>query len=107
MFNFPNMYSGNIVTVYGRQGAEAFQMMPNSSIVLIDSTADRVWLAQTDGAGFKTLRPFIITPEQDKPTSTLEERVARLEGLFNESNVAGNEPNGASSTDDESGAVSE
>lgn len=83
--NVPPHY--DIVKVSGRQGVDAFQMGPNSSVLLLDETAPIVWLVQTDGAGFKTPTPFSITPyEQPAPINVndLEERIKKLEGLVNE-----------------------
>ncbi len=86
---FPN-YSTNIVKqdviqVNGKQGAEAYQMAPNSSALLLDNTAPIVWLAQTDGAGYKVVTPYKIVPiEPEKPVdlNALEERIAKLEGML-------------------------
>lgn len=41
-------------------GARAFQMLPNSESLLLDETEPLVWLAVTDGAGYKTVTPFKI-----------------------------------------------
>lgn len=80
-----------IIRVNGENGARALQMAPNSNVLLLDETADLVWLAQTDGAGYKTVTPYSIAPYQ--PTtqvsvSDLEERIARLEARLNEQNPA-------------------
>lgn len=80
-----------IIRVNGENGAKAFNLQPNSSILLLDETAPIIWLAQTDGAGYKTLTPYTITPYQAEPTpdyNTLEERVKKLEEILNESNNA-------------------
>ena len=92
-----------IIHVNGENGAQAFQMMPNSQALLLDDTAPLVWLAQTDGAGYKTVTPYTIAPYKAKEpvdVRSLEERIERLEGILNgKSNVAdakqnesGNEP---------------
>ena len=76
-----------ITRVNGRNGAEAFQLPPNSSTLLLDETAPIVWLAQTDGAGYKTLAPYSISPYQPAPpvdVQSLEDRVKRLEEMINE-----------------------
>lgn len=81
-----------IVRVNGENGARAYALPPNSSILLLDETAPIVWLAQTDGAGYKTITPYTITPHQAEPTNdynSLAERVKRLEEMLNaKSNVA-------------------
>lgn len=76
-----------ITRVNGRNGAEAFLLAPNSSVLLLDETAPIVWLAQTDGARYKTVTPYKITPYQTEKTidiNTLENRVKKLEELINE-----------------------
>lgn len=73
--------------VSGRPGAEAYQLNANSDVLLLDNTAPIVWLVQTDGAGYKTLTAYDITPhEETKPEDvykSLEERIAKLEEKLN------------------------
>lgn len=71
-----------IIHVNGQNGAQAFQMMPNSQALLLDDTAPIVWLAQTDGAGYKTVTPYTIAPYQPEPEidlKSLDERLKKLE----------------------------
>ena len=75
-------YMQQIVRVNGEPGAHAYQMAPNSSALLLDETQPVVWLAQTDGAGYKTVTPYSIQPYR-KPESDLEQRVKRLEEMIN------------------------
>ena len=97
-----------VVRVNGKNGAEAFQMSPNSSVLLLDETAPIVWLKTTDGAGYPTLTPYSIAPYQPEPeidTKSLLQRIERLEGMINEqSNNAkvrksAKSSNGANETD--------
>ncbi len=77
----------DLVRVNGKPGAEAYQMPPNSSALLLDESAPIVWLAQTDGAGYKPLSPYSITPYQPEPpvdVKSLVGRIERLEGLIND-----------------------
>lgn len=67
-----------IIHVNGQNGAQAFQMMPNSQALLLDDTAPIIWLAQTDGAGYKTLTPYSITLYQPEPEIDLKDIDARL-----------------------------
>lgn len=98
MPNFNNLYGNQnaiqpqqlnrceITRVNGRNGAEAFMLAPNSSVLLLDETAPIVWLAQSDGAGYKTITPYSITPYQTEPpvnTKDLESRISRLEEIVN------------------------
>ena len=39
-----------IIRVNGENGARAYNMAPNSSVLLLDENMPIVWLAQTDGA---------------------------------------------------------
>lgn len=79
-------YGGQITRVNGRNGAEAFRMAQNSSALLLDENDPIVWLATTDGAGYKTLTPYTITPYQPAPpvdVNSLENRIKRLEEIVN------------------------
>ena len=63
-----------VVEVTGRAGAEAYQLGPDSSILLLDNTAPIVWLVKSDGAGYKTLSAYDIKPhEQEKPVDHFKE----------------------------------
>ena len=95
---YPNTYSQvmrqEIVKVNGENGARAYQLAANSSVLLLDETNPIVWLVQTDGAGYKTVSPFSITPYQPAPAidvNSLEERISRLEAKINEPNTFTNE----------------
>lgn len=75
-----------VIRVNGKGGADAYQLMPNSSALLLDETAPIVWLVTTDGAGYKSVQPYEIkpyTPKAPADTSSLEERIARLEAKIN------------------------
>ena len=78
-----------VTKVHGRNGAETYQMPPNSSSLLLDESEPIVWLAQTDGAGYKTLIPYDIKPHEETPApdmKSLEERIAKIEeAIKNES----------------------
>lgn len=81
-----------IIHVNGKNGAQAFQMAPNSNVLLLDDTSPIVWLAQTDGAGYKTVTPYSITPYQPKPEidlNNLEERIAKLERMIYDQSNSG------------------
>lgn len=80
-----------IIQVNGENGAKAFMMAPNSSALLMDTTAPIVWLCQSDGAGYHTQTPFSISPYQPEPpvdVRSLENRLARLEAKVNEQSDA-------------------
>lgn len=74
-----------VVRVNGRAGAESYAMGPNSSALLLDESGTLVWLATTDGAGYKTVSPYDITPHKQAPVpdySSLEERIKKLEDMI-------------------------
>ena len=89
MNNYYNSYWPNssfskqeVVKVSGRNGAEMYQMAPNSSALLLDTTAPIVWLKVTDGAGYPTITAYdIALHEEPKQVdlSALEQRLLRLE----------------------------
>lgn len=81
----PPMQRYEITRVNGRNGADAFRMAPNSSILLMDENDPVVWLKVTDGAGYATITPYSISPYQPAPAvdvNSLETRVSRLEEML-------------------------
>lgn len=85
-YSFSRPIQNEVVRVNGRNGADAFQLAPNSSILLMDETAPIVWLKTTDGAGYPTTVPYEIKPyEEPKPPdyNDLSARIKRLEELIN------------------------
>lgn len=96
-----------IVRVNGKEGAEAYRMAPNSSVLLLDETAPLVWCKMTDGAGYPTMTAYEITPYTPPAPpdySTIDARMAqiettmqqmqqlltKMEGLNNEPNTGSN-----------------
>lgn len=89
MFNpyqqFP-INNQQIVKVNGTNGANAYQLMPNSSALLLDESAPRVFLKQTDGAGFPTITAYKLEPyveEKQPDINDLSNRIKKLEEMFN------------------------
>ena len=73
-----------VIKVNGKPGVDAFQMGPNSSVLLLDETQNIVWLVQTDGAGYKTPTPFVISPYVEKPqvdVNALNDEVNSLKAM--------------------------
>lgn len=76
-----------VVRVNGRNGAEAYAIGPNSSALLLDESGMMVWLITSDGAGYKTVSAYDITPHQTAPAPdfiNLESRIRRLEDFVHE-----------------------
>ena len=71
-----------VVKVNGENGARAFQMGANSSALLLDESGALIWLVTTDGAGYKTVNPYDISPHREAPPpeyGELESRIKKLE----------------------------
>lgn len=82
----------SIVRVTGENGARAMQMAPDSQLIAVDETkSDRLWLLQTDGAGYLTVRPIkaefedIVTQQTIQETlMSISDRLTRLEEKLND-----------------------
>ena len=97
-YAYPNLYQNptyqqtmpqQVIKVHGKNGADMYRMSPNSSVLLLDELEPLVYLAQTDGAGYKTITAYDIQLHQELPpvdTHSLEQRISRLEEILNESN---------------------
>ena len=82
-----------ITKVNGENGAKAFQMPPNSSIILLDESNPKVYIKETDGASYPKLSVYKLVPDTDEKKEKkekeekisedqikkLEERIAVLE----------------------------
>lgn len=77
-----------VIRVNGENGARSYQIGANSSALLLDESGLLVWLVTSDGAGYKTVSAYDITPHQVTPApdyGTLEQRITRLEEMLNDS----------------------
>lgn len=86
----PYQQSFQITKVNGENGAKAFQMPPNSSIILLDESNPKVYIKETDGASYPKLSVYKLVPDTDTEIKEendkskdqikkLEERIAVLE----------------------------
>ena len=91
----PYQQSFQITKVNGENGAKAFQMPPNSSIILLDESSPKVYIKETDGASYPKLSVYKLVPDDDlirtdaeikaeddkskEQIKKLEERIAVLE----------------------------
>lgn len=55
-----------LISVSGKDGANAFQMPPNSRAVLFDTKEDILYKVTTDGAGYKTVQEFDFKPREQQ-----------------------------------------
>lgn len=80
-----------VVKVNGENGARAYPLGANSSALLLDESGTMAWLAVSDGAGYRTVSAYDITPHQAAPApdySSLESRISRLEEMLTNGNTA-------------------
>ena len=88
-----------VVQVNGKASVDTIQLAPNSSILVMDTSAPIVWLCTSDGVGKVTAKAYDIIEHKDTPpidTVSLEQRLTAvenyisklMEGANNESNVS-------------------
>ena len=69
-----------LISVTGLEGAKAYQLPPNSKIVLFDADSDIFYVKTTDAGGFPTIRSFSFAPiEQAAPQVSTGDYVPRSE----------------------------
>ena len=80
----PNILpSQQVLQAAGKASIDALQMAPNSSVLIMDTTAPIVWLCTSDGLGKVTSTAYDITTHKEpQPIDSLEERVTRLEAIL-------------------------
>ena len=91
---FSNYYSSfgpntlpaqQVVTANGKESIDKLRMVPNSSVLVMDTTAPIVWLCVSDGLGNVTSEPYDISPHrEEQPESDLEKRLAAIEEQLKE-----------------------
>ena len=85
--NYNSVMQSRVAEVNGINGANAYQLAPNSSVLLLDSQKPIVYLKQTDGAGYGTVNSFDLVEHKDESTKNFEnidERLKRLEQMIYE-----------------------
>ncbi len=100
MYAYPNYYNQNfsqnfqpnnylpqqqIIQVNGKASVDTIQLAPNSSVLVMDTSAPIVWMCVSDGVGKVTSTPYDITVHQDAPpvdVNSIEKRLAAVEGAI-------------------------
>lgn len=78
--NRPYTQSNNITWVQGIEGAKAYQLMPNSNAILMDSENDgRFYIKVSDNVGMCTLRTFSYEEITSTPTTDMSQYVTKDE----------------------------
>lgn len=107
---YPNYQTCKVPEVNGMNGANAYQIGANSSVLLLDTNLPIVYLKQTDGGGYATVTAFDLIAHKDAETKNMEDiksRLDRLEELINEqvTNAGGNKQFAQQSTSPTDNAV--
>lgn len=92
-----------IIQVNGKASVDTIQLAPNSSILVMDTSAPLVWLCVSDGVGKVTAKAYDIIEHKDTPpidVASVEQRLTAvenyisklMEGINNEPNVSSVKP---------------
>lgn len=55
-----------IQRVNGKESAYAYNIGPNSSVILVDNLAPKIWMVTTDSSGYKAVNGFKVIPDDDE-----------------------------------------
>jgi hypothetical protein len=83
----PILPQQQIIQVNGKASVDTIQLAPNSSVLVMDTSAPIVWMCVSDGVGKVTATPYDITIHKEAPPidmTTIEERITRLERVIEE-----------------------
>lgn len=76
-----------ITQVNGKASVDTIQLAPNSSILVMDTSAPIVWMCVSDGIGKVTATPYDIVLHKDEPKpdiSSIEKRLSAIENTLAE-----------------------
>ena len=74
-----------VVQANGKASVDAIRMAPNSSVLVMDTTAPIVWLCVSDGLGNVSPTPYDISPHKDAPAAdSVEARLSNAEAAINQ-----------------------
>ena len=86
-YQHPTLPQQQIIQVNGKASVDTIQLAPNSSVLVMDTSAPIVWMCVSDGVGKVTSTPYDITIHQEKPPvdmSSVETRLANVEKALSE-----------------------
>ena len=72
-----------VLQANGKASIDALRMAPNSSVLIMDTTAPVVWLCATDGLGNVTATPYDIKAHVDPSVAATEGLEARVTAVEN------------------------
>ena len=68
-----------VIQVNGKASVDSSQLAPNSSVLLMDTSAPIVWLCVSDGVGKVTSTAYDIVEHKQKEEVDLEARLRKIE----------------------------
>ena len=104
---YPYLPAQQVIQVNGKASIHTMQMAPNSSILVMDTTAPIVWLCISDGVGRVTATPYDVSKHIDPPApDSVEARLAGIEEALKrmEAELHG-KPNDADARDEQGSSV--
>lgn len=76
-----------IIQVNGKASVDTIQLAPNSSVLVMDTSAPIVWMCVSDGVGKVTATPYDITMHKTEPPvnmASVEQRLTAIENAITE-----------------------
>ena len=83
----PTLPPQQILQANGKASIDALRLSPNSSVLVMDTTAPIIWLCTSDGIGTVTAKAYDIVEHKTEPSvdmKTIEERLASVEHKIEE-----------------------
>ena len=83
MYNpyFHQLPQQQIIQVNGKASVDTIQLAPNSSVLVMDTSAPIVWMCVSDGVGRVTSTPYDISVHKEVDKPDLEQRLMALETM--------------------------
>ena len=86
--------NNGIIWVQGVEGAKAYQMPPNSNVILMDNDDSKFYIKSTDAVGMATLKSFrfeeIVNVKQNSPNNAQNANYVTQEEFTKLKNDIGN-----------------
>lgn len=82
-----------VIQVNGKSSVDSIQLAPNSSVLVMDTSAPLVWLCVSDGVGKVTATPYTISEYKEQPPINYEDIEARLNRIEEKLKGVNYEPN--------------
>lgn len=70
-----------IIQVNGKTSVDTIRMAPNSSILVMDTSAPIVWMCVSDGVGNVTSTPYDISIHEEAPAPSMNDIEARISNI--------------------------